>query len=456
MNNLVGLINEHGANANIVGAVETYTVHQLMVYANAYRQTYSHLSKQPAALVYTNAASFIVGMLAFDGYCSRLYLCSDVLAKDLDANITRITIDIADASLTKHPSSVSVVESFVGEDQEQERLRGRVTTDSQYPNVVTQWCLATSGTSGKPKWFAHTLASLTLNCKTSPRLRDLCWANLYQAYRYAGLQVLLQVLISGATLVDDDSDDLLLKMQRWVNTNVNAISATPSMWRQMLMSNHLHNIPMQRITLGGEIADQSLLDNLAKLHPTASIAHIYASTEAGVGFVVKDKLAGFPVSWLQQGVSNAQLAIDEKQHLRIKPKHELDAQLTTLTDDNGYLDTQDLVRLEGGRVIFLGRASGVINVGGNKVPPEKVESVILLVEGVLQAKVYGQPNSVLGNLVVADIVIAPNHDWSNLSRTVREQCKLLLQRFEIPVKLRKIDSLVMSPTGKLNRSDDHV
>ena len=104
MNNLVGLLGEHGANANIVGAVETYTVHQLMVYANAYRQTYSHLSKQPAALIYTNAASFVVGMLAFDGHCSRLYLCSAVLAKDLDASITRITIDLADASSTKSRS----------------------------------------------------------------------------------------------------------------------------------------------------------------------------------------------------------------------------------------------------------------------------------------------------------------------------------------------------------------
>ena len=114
------------------------------------------------------------------------------------------------------------------------------------------------------------------------------------------------------------------------------------------------------------------------------------------------------------------------------------------------------MRLEGDRVIFLGRASGVINVGGNKVPPEKVESVILSVEGVSQAKVYGQPNSVLGNLVVADIVIEPNLDWVIISQTIRSQCKLLLQRFETPVKLRKIDSLVMSPTGKLNRSDDHV
>ena len=68
---------------------------------------------------------------------------------------------------------------------------------------------------------------------------------------------------------------------------------------------------------------------------------------------------------------------------------------------------------------------------------------------------YGQPNSVLGNLVVADIVIEPNQDWGNISRTVRAQCKLMLQRFEIPVKLRQIDSLAMSPTGKLSRSNSH-
>ena len=46
------------------------------------------------------------------------------------------------------------------------------------------------------------------------------------------------------------------------------------------------------------------------------------------------------------------------------------------------LDTQDLVRVEGERVYFLGMASGAINVGGNKVNPEEVENHIRNVCGV--------------------------------------------------------------------------
>lgn len=448
MSSLASLLLTKAVTPVIANTSQSFSLEQLLALAKLWRAEYQYLENKPLALIYTDSAAFCVGLLAFDGLCSDLFLCSTELAESIENSCSRLTIDINSPPKQAYSQTRSAADASA--------TSGKLKAPPDTRETVTCWWLASSGTSGQPKWFAHTLTSLTLNTKYSNTLSELKWANCYQAYRYAGLQVLLQVLISGATLVDDTTHDLIARLQQYAKAKVNAISATPSMWRQMLMTNQLQRVPLKRITLGGEIADQPLLDKLSELYPQASIRHIYASTEAGVGFVVKDKLAGFPVSWLQQGMSNAQLAIDEKQHLRIKPKHELDAQLDTLIDDEGYLDTQDIVQADGDRVHFLGRASGVINVGGNKVPPEKVESVILSVKGVSQAKVYGQPNSVLGNLVVADIVIEPNQDWGNISRTVRAQCKLMLQRFEIPVKLRQIDSLVMSPTGKLSRSDDHV
>ena len=446
MSSLASLLITRAVTPTIVTASQSFSLEWLLESAKLWREEYRHLKNKPLALIYTNSASFSVGLLAFDGFCSDLYLCSEELAESIEPGYQQLSITISSVS-EQHIKQSKRETKLV---QASSNLAGQTHTHT----IATRWWLASSGTSGQPKWFSHSLASLTLSTKASPALSALCWANLYQVYRYAGLQVLLQALTSGATLVDGSSEDLIVNVKHYAAARVSALSATPSMWRQMLMTNQLLSLPLQRITLGGETVDQPLLDKLSELYPNASIRHIYASTEAGVGFVVADKLAGFPVSWLEQGVGSAQLVIDESEHLRIKPSHKLDAQLEARIDEKGYLDTRDQVRIEGGRVFFLGRASGVINVGGNKVHPEKVESVILSVAGVVQVKVYGQSNSVLGNLVVADIVINSHLDWSNISRSVRERCKLALQRFEIPVKLRQIDSLVVSPTGKLSRSDN--
>jgi acyl-CoA synthetase (AMP-forming)/AMP-acid ligase II len=94
----------------------------------------------------------------------------------------------------------------------------------------------------------------------------------------------------------------------------------------------------------------------------------------------------------------------------------------------------------------------VINVGGNKVHPEKVESVLMQVKDVLQVKVYAKTNSVIGALVAADVVTSANADWPILLKNIREHCKLTLQRFEIPVKLQQVESIEVNASGKLSRS----
>ena len=58
-------------------------------------------------------------------------------------------------------------------------------------------------------------------------------------------------------------------------------------------------LELDRITLGGEIATQTTIDNLRRSFKSAKIVHIYASTEAGVGFTVRDERAGFPVEYLE-------------------------------------------------------------------------------------------------------------------------------------------------------------
>jgi hypothetical protein len=113
------------------------------------------------------------------------------------------------------------------------------------------------------------------------------------------------------------------------------------------MTGELKGLQLRQITLGGEPADQTVLSALALAFPSARVAHIYASTEAGVGFSVTDGQAGFPQEYLQAGVGGNQLAMSELGNLLIKPEKHVPtyADGDVLVDNNGYINTGDLVEL---------------------------------------------------------------------------------------------------------------
>ena len=60
-----------------------------------------------------------------------------------------------------------------------------------------------------------------------------------------------------------------------------------------------------------------------------------------------------------------------------------------------------------GAIRFLGRGSGVINTGGEKVHPQEVEDLLLAQPGVTDASVVGVPDETWGERVVA-VVATPS------------------------------------------------
>ena len=131
------------------------------------------------------------------------------------------------------------------------------------------------------------------------------------------------------------------------------------------------------VRLSGEIADQAVLDGLKHAFPAASIGHAYASTEAGVGFEVDDGLEGFPASFLARR-GDVEMKV-EQGSLRLRSNRMASRYLgsaSQLAEDDGFVDTGDMVERRGERYFFVGRRGGIINVGGLKVHPEEVEAVI--------------------------------------------------------------------------------
>lgn len=317
------------------------------------------------------------------------------------------------------------------------------------------YILATSGTTGIPKLASFTLSSLTATAqKNIDRGIEFIWGLSYDVNRFAGLQVYLQAVVAGSTLVipsKNETIDSLIKL--YVDKYVNCLSATPSFWRKVLMIPSHRGIPLKRITLGGEISNQSILTALSNSFPYANIIHIYASTEAGVGFAVKDKKEGFPICYLknetrqpcQLKVENGLLWIKSEHGCSNLLKGDLEADL------DGFINTGDLVNVKDERVLFLGRESGSINVGGNKVMPEKVESVLEDSPFVSMANVFSKKNPVLGALVFADIILTEQGE-SLSSKELKAEliafCREKLEAFEIPAMFKRVESIATNATGK--------
>jgi acyl-coenzyme A synthetase/AMP-(fatty) acid ligase len=415
----------------ITAAGQHNSIAVLITKAEQIRQQHSQFYQRSIAIRYTNLADFVTALIAFDGYCSAMYL--------RPPNVTIPHNDIIDWPLESDAAVVDSIPSLLKSEA----------------SVATTWFMATSGTTGEPKWCSHSLLSLTANTKHSQKLQVLCWALLYQPFRFAGLQVLLQALLSGADLVDVADYEPLAQMAFLKHADVTALSATPSLWRQLLMTGQLSELTLSHITLGGEIADQSLLDTLKRLFPNANVRHIYASTEAGVGFIVSDGRAGFPTKWLKEQALTVALQVSDEQHLLIKPQHHVCQSLALQTNALGYVDTLDKVQVNDDRVLFLGRATGTINVGGNKVHPEKVEQVILQCADISQAKVYAKKSALLGELVVADVMIIDGAVEQEVKQQVLKMCKKQLQRFEIPTKINIVKNIDHDPSGKLNRKQQY-
>ncbi len=122
--------------------------------------------------------------------------------------------------------------------------------------------------------------------------------------------------------------------------------------------------------------------------------------------------------------------------------------------DEQPLVTNDVVEITGdGKFSWIGRADNIINSGGIKVNPERVEQAISEVISDSIDKwnffVAGLPDSSLGEKVVAIFE-------KSLQRAVKEDflldaLKQKLSLYEIPKRIYFVESLVRTSTGKISR-----
>ena len=399
-------------------------------------------------------------LIALDGVAARLVICPFDLSPDQRAAIAE-------------EAGVEAIVSDRSDDQPAGGLpfflRSGLSAvgGPALPRCRTEWIMPTSGTTGRPKLVAHTLAGLigaiapTAGQPQSPPV----WATFYDIRRYGGLQIFLRACLAGADLVlTDQSEDLGAFMRRCGAAGVTHLTGTPSHWRQLLMSPYAGLIKPAYVRLSGEIADQAILDALRRTWPEAAVIHAYASTEAGVAFEVRDGREGFPADYIDSlgGLPGVDIKL-EAGTMRIRSARTalgyVGAHAPQLLDVERFVDTDDVVERIGDRCHFRGRRSGVINVGGNKVHPEEVEGIINLHPAVSMSRVQARRSPVLGDLIVADIVLKPafaaagSDEQAALQAEILATCRTRLDRHKIPVSLKILTALPLIGSGKMGRQN---
>ena len=115
---------------------------------------------------------------------------------------------------------------------------------------------------------------------------------------------------------------------------------------------------------------------------------------------------------------------------------------------DGWFNTQDQVEVDGEWIKILGRVSDIINVGGQKVYPAEVETVLQSMDNVINVAVYGKCNLIMGSVVAAKVCLDSNETALEFKKRMREFCKDKLETYKIPSIVEIVDEIKISDRYK--------
>jgi long-chain acyl-CoA synthetase len=126
------------------------------------------------------------------------------------------------------------------------------------------------------------------------------------------------------------------------------------------------------------------------------------------------------------------------------------ADATDLLDENGFVHTGDLGRMEDGLLYLTGRIKDLIIRGGENIAPARIEGALLTHPSVLNAAVIGRPDGDLGERVAAVVQLVPGADCT--PEELAEHVAPTLATFEVPDDwLLSYEPLPMTDAGKTDK-----
>jgi len=100
---------------------------------------------------------------------------------------------------------------------------------------------------------------------------------------------------------------------------------------------------------------------------------------------------------------------------------------------------------------FVGRKDDIIKSRGERISPKEIENVLYGMEGILKARVSGEPHEIFGQVIKVEIVLREGFQLSE--KQIMAHCRKHLEDLIIPQIVKFVDDLPISSSGKIKRKD---
>jgi acyl-coenzyme A synthetase/AMP-(fatty) acid ligase len=310
--------------------------------------------------------------------------------------------------------------------------------------------LFSSGSTGKNKASVHDFIPL-LDKFRAPRH---AWRTItFLLFDHiGGVNTLFYVISNGGcvvTLQDRSPEGVCAAIERH---RVEVLPTSPSFINLLLLSEAHKRFDLSSlalVTYGTEVMPEGTLRRFREVFPDVRMQQTYGLSEVGI---LRSKSKSSDSLWVKVGGEGFQTRVVDGL-LEIKADSAMLGYLNApdpFTDD-GWFRTGDAVDVDGEYVRFLGRREEIIIVGGQKVYPAEVESVLEQMDGVEEAVVSGEPNAITGQIVRAHVKLATSERPSEFRTRMRTFCRHHLPAFKVPQKVVVVDGSLHGDRFKKKR-----
>jgi len=335
----------------------------------------------------------------------------------------------------------------------------------------------TSGSTGKPKGVMSghhnvVFAARSITSYLRNTADDIVISALPLSFDY-GLYQWLMVCLFGGTLVLERSFTYPAEfLHRLAAERATGLPGVPTMFAMLLnldltafdtgslryLSNTGAALPPRHIERLREVVPQALVFSMYGLTETKRTLYLPPEDLDRKPGSVGLAIPGTEV-WLEDAHGN-RLGPDQVGELVVRGGHVMrgywgNPEATAARFQPGPLPGEtvchsgDLFRRDAdGYHYFVARTDDVLKSRGEKVAPAEIEQVISELDGVLEVRVIGVDDPVLGQAIVAQVV---RRDAALLDQQILLHCKGRLEDFKLPRRIEFVDSLPKNANGKITR-----
>jgi acyl-coenzyme A synthetase/AMP-(fatty) acid ligase len=316
--------------------------------------------------------------------------------------------------------------------------------------------LFSSGTTGAPKMMFHEFSKLMVQFSNSiKRQRNIRILLFLMFDHIGGINTFLNCLKDGSTIVIPKNrfvDHVVDLIEKY---DVNVLPTTPTFLNLLFINleSNLYKLKsLKLISYGTERMPEQLLVKLRQLLPSVKFLQTFGTSETGI------------LKTISKSSDSLYFKIEDDRYeykivnsiLYIKSVLNVNGYMNVESDKfdtDGWYETGDIISEDSdGYLSIVGRINEVINIGGLKVMPIEVESVLMSLNFIDDCLVFGEKNPITGQMVSAKIVLSKSTSIElselELKKSIKEFCKSKLDKYKIPARIEFVENLTVSSRFK--------